>query len=186
MGPSSEVTSQVLKINLALSPPRGTSYLFFEEPPTETSLFHLCSSHDSNSFMFHKEVFYFYWSARQIPSLDIRDGILYLYIFCQVDPSNCTYSLKGDDSFLEALVFVLTLEAVDSLPRGIHLTFVVEVLTPSSNCPSPRGPDSLLEVPPPLRFWFSSQGAPDFEVLIPSSDTFVLEVLIPTTRCFFP
>lgn len=51
----------------------------------------------------------------------------------------------GDDSIPRDTRYILTLEGVDSLPQGIHPTFILQFI-PSSRCTCLQGPDCLLEV----------------------------------------
>lgn len=105
MEPSSEFTFKVLKINLVLSPPRDTSYLVFEEPSTGTTLFPF-ESLTGGSFIYVPQgglLFLLIYKADPC-FLWPWGGSRILYIFREADPLCCSYSLEGDDFFLEALV----------------------------------------------------------------------------------
>lgn len=77
----------------------------------------------------------------------------------------------------------------DPLPRGIHLTYIFEVLNPSLDCLCPLNPDSLFEVPLDLEVLFPSlrclclRGPDSVPKTLRPRDGSTFEVLIPSSRC---
>lgn len=115
-------------------------------------------------------------------SLCPRGGSDVLVIFCNPYPLYCIYSLEEADFLSQGTRYIfLTIEGADSIPRGVHLKFALEILIPPQGAWF-QGPDSLPEVPLPsglippwgvfsFKSWLQVWGAFIFEVLIPFSNS---------------
>lgn len=114
--------------------------------------------------------------------------------------------IPKSDSLSQGARYTQTLEGVDCLPRGVHLShfrdldsflFVVlplrswfpfrgastvELLIPLSRCSPLKGLDSVIEVPLPSRSRFSSLSTFALKSLLLHWVSFLFEVLIPSMK----